>query len=188
MYQGSRDSKTNGQVSDLQGFLQDAGYLYSDPTGYFGLLTRKAVESFQSANGITPNGLVGPYTRAKIKEVSCNGMTVPLPTPTNGVTSMSSSFSKLSLGYSSGNESSLVAYFSVDVYAGASNLSVSKSSQYSSDIGMFWIDLKKPIGEPANVYAGDYSIVTKNTNLIDNGSYWTVPVGQTATFQIKKIK
>lgn len=72
---GSRDAKTNGEVTDLQEYLGRDGYLDLDPTGYFGKSTKKAVQSFQKANGITPNGLVGPITRAKIKSLSCGGVT-----------------------------------------------------------------------------------------------------------------
>lgn len=68
---GAKDSTTNGQVSDLQFFLQERGYLASEPTGYFGGLTRAAVRAFQQANGITSNGVAGPMTRAKIKLLSC---------------------------------------------------------------------------------------------------------------------
>jgi hypothetical protein len=65
----SRDATTNGEVSSLQDFLQAQGYLNSEPTGYFGLLTFKAVKSFQSSNGINPTGYVGPITRAKINSM-----------------------------------------------------------------------------------------------------------------------
>jgi hypothetical protein len=68
---GSRDSRTNGEVTDLQAFLQQGGYLAVDPTGYFGLMTSRAVQTFQKANGITPNAQVGPITRGKIKALSC---------------------------------------------------------------------------------------------------------------------
>ncbi len=69
----SRDSVSSGAVSDLQFFLNERGYLKSDPTGYFGAATLQAVKDFQRANGITPNGIVGPNTRAKIKNLSCLG-------------------------------------------------------------------------------------------------------------------
>lgn len=84
----SRDTRTAGQVTDLQAYLQDGGYLSSDPTGYFGTQTYKAVQGFQRANGITPNGLVGPLTRAKIKLLSCglNSVTQTLPQATTTVT------------------------------------------------------------------------------------------------------
>jgi hypothetical protein len=73
----SRDIATNGEVSTLQDFLQSNGYLNNEPTGYFGLLTLKAVKSFQGANSIEPTGYVGPITRAKIQALTC-GDIVPI--------------------------------------------------------------------------------------------------------------
>ena len=70
-YRKSKDSNTNGEVSDLQSFLQDQRLLNSDPTGNFGALTLRAVKTFQSKNGLLSSGYVGVYTRAMIKEVSC---------------------------------------------------------------------------------------------------------------------
>jgi len=67
------------EVFTLQDFLQSQGYLNSEPTGFFGILTRQAVMDFQNANGITPaSGYVGPITRAKIKSLTCNDV---IPTP-----------------------------------------------------------------------------------------------------------
>ncbi len=74
-----RDINKNGEVSTLQDFLQVQGYLNSEPTGYFGLLTVKAVKSFQKSNDISPSGYVGPITRAKIKSITCD-TTIPEPT------------------------------------------------------------------------------------------------------------
>ncbi len=72
----SRDINTSGDVSTLQDFLQSQGYLNSEPTGYFGLLTQIAVKSFQTKVGILNSGYVGPITRAKISSVSgCSGVT-----------------------------------------------------------------------------------------------------------------
>lgn len=68
---GSKDANTGGDVTTLQTYLSQANFLDADPTGYFGKATKKAVQDFQSANGITPLGSVGPYTRMKIKEISC---------------------------------------------------------------------------------------------------------------------
>ena len=67
----SRDDATGGDVSTLQDFLQSDGYLNSDPTGYFGLLTQSAVQAYQQANGILNSGYVGPITRAAIQAKSC---------------------------------------------------------------------------------------------------------------------
>jgi peptidoglycan hydrolase-like protein with peptidoglycan-binding domain len=63
-------------------YLAQTGYLETDPTGYFGNATKKAVQVFQRANGIAPQGNVGPATRAKIKELSCNGPVAQQPVPT----------------------------------------------------------------------------------------------------------
>ena len=76
----SRDVNTNGEVSDLQDFLQSKGYLSSEPTGYFGLLTLKATKDFQSANSIQPTGYVGSITRAKIASLTNCGTMVTPPT------------------------------------------------------------------------------------------------------------
>jgi peptidoglycan hydrolase-like protein with peptidoglycan-binding domain len=86
----SRDSQTGGQVSDLQFFLQTKGYLNTEPTGYFGLLTATAVKQFQTANSISPLGYVGPLTRTKINSISCNNIssgTANPTAPTNTTTS-----------------------------------------------------------------------------------------------------
>jgi len=79
----SRDAYTNGEVSTLQDFLQSQGYLNSEPTGYFGLLTFQAVKNFQNANGISPTGYVGPITRAKIASMNnCGTATITPVSPT----------------------------------------------------------------------------------------------------------
>lgn len=77
----SRDANTNGEVSLLQDFLQTKGYLNSEPTGYFGILTLKAVKDFQKDSGITPTGYVGAITKAKISSLTgCDG-TIIITTP-----------------------------------------------------------------------------------------------------------
>jgi len=72
----SRDVKTNEEVSAVQDFLQSKGYLNSEPTGFFGILTLKAVKDFQRANSINPTGYVGPLTKEKIKALTCDGTIV----------------------------------------------------------------------------------------------------------------
>jgi hypothetical protein len=72
----SSDAETQGQVSDLQFFLQGQGYLASEPTGYFGLQTYAAVQKFQTKNNITPaSGFVGPLTRTAINSAYCISLT-----------------------------------------------------------------------------------------------------------------
>ncbi|RJQ32488.1 hypothetical protein C4572_01120 [Candidatus Parcubacteria bacterium] len=75
----------NDEVKQLQELLAKDPEVYPEgkATGYFGQLTRKAVQNFQKKHGIassgsentTGYGLVGPKTLAKIKEVLGSSMT-----------------------------------------------------------------------------------------------------------------
>jgi hypothetical protein len=84
-------------VKILQSFLISQKYLAatslgtSNATGFFGLMTEKAVQAFQKANGIVSSGTfystgygnVGPTTRAKINPMlsgaSCTGTSASIP-------------------------------------------------------------------------------------------------------------
>jgi peptidoglycan hydrolase-like protein with peptidoglycan-binding domain len=73
---GSVDGSTGGQVSLLQQFLGIG------PTGYFGPVTQKAVQEWQSgrgiaAPGVSGYGIVGPKTRAAIGCIG--GVSAPSP-------------------------------------------------------------------------------------------------------------
>ncbi len=59
---GQRDD----EVYELQDFLIDKGFLNGNSTGFFGLLTLKAVKAYQKSGGISPTGYVGLLTRQKI--------------------------------------------------------------------------------------------------------------------------
>jgi peptidoglycan hydrolase-like protein with peptidoglycan-binding domain len=62
----------NDTVLQLQDYLQDKGYFNLSPTGYFGLVTLRAVKKFQADNNIPATGFVGPITRAFINEDFAN--------------------------------------------------------------------------------------------------------------------
>ena len=47
----------------------------SPATGYFGALTKKAVMTFQTSNGLSAVGMVGPATRAKLNAMCASGST-----------------------------------------------------------------------------------------------------------------
>jgi peptidoglycan hydrolase-like protein with peptidoglycan-binding domain len=68
---GATDAAYGGEVSALQGFLGRVGALASEPTGYFGLLTRDAVIAFQESNDIQATGAVDAVTRDVIRRQSC---------------------------------------------------------------------------------------------------------------------
>lgn len=87
---GSTDASTNGEVTKLQQFLAQDKTIYPEAlvTGYFGPKTEAAVKRFQSQNGISPVGIVGPQTREAIGRVTTpvtpppTPPTTPPPTPT----------------------------------------------------------------------------------------------------------
>ncbi len=69
----SLDSNTGGEVSLLQDFLLDRGFLkdstgapYTGPLGFYGMQTIRAVKAYQVSKGISPLGYVGPATRNAI--------------------------------------------------------------------------------------------------------------------------
>lgn len=66
---------TGAQVTALQTFLSNDSALYPEGlvTGYFGPLTEAAVKRYQTRNGITAVGRVGPVTLASINANSGTG-------------------------------------------------------------------------------------------------------------------
>ena len=66
---------TGDDVKELQIWLNNHGYPIAltgpgskgNETTKFGQLTKKAVIAFQKANNLTPDGIVGPITRSKLK-------------------------------------------------------------------------------------------------------------------------
>ena len=65
-----RYGSRNSQVDALQTILVDKGYLdESYATGLFSNRTRNAVKLLQSANGLKPDGSVGPLTRALLNNL-----------------------------------------------------------------------------------------------------------------------
>lgn len=55
-------------VTELQKKLVALGYLKVEPTGYFGAMTKKAVQDLQKANSLEQVGFVGPGTRAVLNK------------------------------------------------------------------------------------------------------------------------
>jgi peptidoglycan hydrolase-like protein with peptidoglycan-binding domain len=56
-------------VAILQNILASLGYYNAAIDGIFGPLTRQAVITLQRANGLTPDGIVGPLTYAVIDQL-----------------------------------------------------------------------------------------------------------------------
>lgn len=55
------------RVLELQQQLHSLGYFKAGFTGYYGSLTSKAVARFQRDNGLTPDGVAGAATQAKLE-------------------------------------------------------------------------------------------------------------------------
>lgn len=62
----SRVGSTGQEVRNIQTKLKNWGYFNSAVDGIFGSKTEVAVKSFQRKNGLTPDGIAGPATLAKI--------------------------------------------------------------------------------------------------------------------------
>jgi putative peptidoglycan binding protein len=58
---------TGAQVKILQRALASLGYSPGKPDGDYGPSTQAAVEAFQSAKGLTADGILGPETLAKLQ-------------------------------------------------------------------------------------------------------------------------
>lgn len=56
-------SSSGNEVKELQKILISNGYLTGTPDGIYGILTLNAVKEYQKANGLTPDGIIGPSTR-----------------------------------------------------------------------------------------------------------------------------
>ena len=57
---------TGKDITALQQLLAKLGFLSVAPTGYFGALTKAALQKYQSAHAISPVGYTGPATRAAL--------------------------------------------------------------------------------------------------------------------------
>ncbi len=104
---------SGSDVSQLQSFLaQDASvYPQGLVTGYFGSLTKAAVARYQTKNGISAVGRVGPQTMAYINRV-WGGTTVGNSAPLSAVALSSVSGSQATVTWESAAASTGVIYYS----------------------------------------------------------------------------
>lgn len=68
---GNKDVNTKGEVSILQAYLTDRGFLETGATGFFGRSTQMAVKRFEYRNQIEVNGVVRRDFRDLLKELTC---------------------------------------------------------------------------------------------------------------------
>jgi len=93
LHVGSTDAISGGDVTTLQRFLIDQGYLHAAATGYFGALTQAAVQRWQADNAIVSSGTpastgwgsVGPKTRGRMDcEMPSSQGSAPAPLQLSG--------------------------------------------------------------------------------------------------------
>ncbi|MEM7771767.1 MAG: peptidoglycan-binding protein [Cyanobacteria bacterium P01_A01_bin.37] len=75
---------TGSEVNQVQTRLAALGFYSGPVTGFYGELTEAAVRSFQSANGLTVDGVVGPATLAAIQQGSQSSSS-STPDPNDGL-------------------------------------------------------------------------------------------------------
>lgn len=76
---GATNSATKGQVTAVQNFLKDSGYMTVAATGRYGNLTVAAVKKLQKDLKILQTGTIGPLTRTAIEKMSCPAQVVQTP-------------------------------------------------------------------------------------------------------------
>ena len=64
--QNLKYKQRNSEVQELQEFLIDRGFLNGSSSGFFGLLTLRAVKAYQKSVNLPPTGFVGLMSRNKI--------------------------------------------------------------------------------------------------------------------------
>lgn len=76
-----RTGSRGTEVKSVQSTLKKMGYFtYPNVTGYFGVYTTKAVKSFQKANGLKVDGIVGPKTQSVLLKKSTGSTGVKVTT------------------------------------------------------------------------------------------------------------
>ena len=91
---GDKDQGTNSYVRDLQTWLKRYGYFNTEPTGYYGEITQKAVMDFQADHKMTVDGKAGPATR----KILFGGEYKAIPSTRVVTNSFGSSIGEYSLG------------------------------------------------------------------------------------------
>ena len=106
----------NNDVTSLQGFFADNSAIYPEGliTGYFGGLTKLAVQRFQALYGFDQVGRVGPMTRDKINTLITSGGWVVSDITGPWISSVANSISRTSATFSwntNENTSAKVFYY-----------------------------------------------------------------------------
>lgn len=135
---------SGGDVSALQTFLAADPSIYPQGlvTGYFGFLTKAAVSNFQSRNGISAVGRVGPITLAAINRMGSIGGSSDVSGPVISSISAGVSTSSATVSWATNEETISTLYYSIaPIYmsespSNANAVSVSGNSIVSANSGL----------------------------------------------------
>ena len=119
---------TGSRVTELQNNLKKLGYSVGTVDGKFGAATKRAVIAFQSANGLTPDGLAGAQTLAMI---TAKVQALETSSPSTGESSSSSS------GSSSGSSDTSTSDLTRTLRRGYTGSDVTKVQNRLKELGYY---------------------------------------------------
>jgi hypothetical protein len=176
--------------------------MYAAATGYFGILTQRAVRQFQSSQGIFTTGYVGALTRAAVANASCGGN----PPPAAGVSARSlspnagpvgTSVTIYGGGFTQDNTINPACYYSqpqcliasIATSPGTYNVSVTNASGTSNAIA-FTVTSDQPQTSAVRIYSitpstgpvgttvsiTGFGFASSNTIRFGSGAIYNVPI------------
>ena len=106
----------NSDVITLQTFLATDSSLYPQGlvTGYYGSLTKAAVIRFQNRNGLSPDGVVGPMTRAVLNQQMGGGLSNSGMAPTISSVYVNPSRNSASVNWGTNTPAQGMVYYSTN--------------------------------------------------------------------------
>lgn len=119
-------------VSEVQKFLRDQGYYTGSIDGDFGPKTNQALIDYQTANGLTPDGIFGPKTASAAGFANYN---TPVSAPTIGAMPTNPPYDSSSYGDSSQGQAALANKNNIyEMLHGTYN---PETGQYEGGIGSY---------------------------------------------------
>jgi peptidoglycan hydrolase-like protein with peptidoglycan-binding domain len=150
---GTRSS----QVTSLQKFLSDTGYLEMWPTGFFGRNTEMGIKIWQQKHAIDVKGWAGPSTRGSIASVTCKGDAASVAKAKRGVVTGSKVVTKTTTSSQVNIPTTVVnttpTIISSRVVA-TSSIPATISGKLSQGVGVFYLK-RSPINSIYFTYSAD---------------------------------
>ncbi|MDQ0257228.1 peptidoglycan hydrolase-like protein with peptidoglycan-binding domain [Evansella vedderi] len=133
----------NSDVVILQEQLKELGFFkHHTATGYFGPITRQAVQDFQRANRLTPDGIVGPKTFGALRSATASTKSTQAASGTNSnntTSNQSNTPQTAQTGNSAGTNRAPLQQLQTNqtLRVGSRGAEVEKLQQYLKQAGFF---------------------------------------------------